>query len=101
MQFGEFTAANAVFFLGQNDDGAALGRFVGERSQLRGVGQFLFGHAAQRLEFRRLAVAQRDGAGLVEQQRIDVAGRLDGAAGHRQYVEAHQPVHAGNADGRQ
>ena len=29
---------------------------------------------------RRLAVAERDGAGLVEQQHVDVAGRLDGAA---------------------
>ena len=29
------------------------------------------------------AVAERDGAGLVEQQRVDVARRLDGAAAHR------------------
>ncbi len=36
--------------------------------------------AAHRPERGRLAVAQRDGAGLVEQQRIDVARRLDGAA---------------------
>ena len=55
----------------------------------------------ERQELRRLAVAQRDRAGLVEQQRVDVAGRFDGAAGHGQHVEAHQPVHAGDADGRQ
>ena len=53
------------------------------------------------LELGRLAVAERDGAGLVEQQRVDVAGRLDRAAGHGQHVEAHQPVHAGDADRRQ
>ena len=52
-------------------------------------------------ELGRLPVAERDGAGLVEQQRIDVAGGLDRAAGHRQHVEAHQPVHAGDADRRQ
>ena len=57
--------------------------------------------AAQGLELGRLAVAERDGAGLVEQQRVDVAGRFDGAAGHGQHVEAHETVHAGDADGRQ
>ena len=31
--------AQAVFSLGQHDDAAALGRFVGQRSKLRGVGQ--------------------------------------------------------------
>jgi hypothetical protein len=51
-------------------------------------------------KFRRLAVAERDGAGLVEQQRVDVARGLHRAAGHRQHVEAHQPVHAGDADRR-
>ena len=56
---------------------------------------------AHRQELRRLAVAERDGAGLVEQQRVDVARRLDGAARHGQHVEAHQPVHAGDADRRQ
>ena len=44
---------------------------------------------------------KRDRAGLVEQQRIDVAGGFDGTARHREHIEAHQPVHAGDADGRQ
>ena len=77
------------------------GRFVGQRGELRRIRQFLFGDAAHRAKGRRLAVAERDGAGLVEQQRIDVAGGFDRAAGHRQHVEAHQPVHAGDADRRQ
>ena len=38
---------------------------------------------------------------LSSSKRIDVAGGLDRAAGHRQHVEAHQPVHAGDADRRQ
>ena len=50
-------------------------------------------------ELGRLPVAQRDRAGLVEQQRVDVARGLDGAARHGEHVEAHQPVHAGDADG--
>ena len=32
---------------------------------------------------------------------MHVAGRLDRAAGHRQHVALHQPVHAGDADRRQ
>ena len=95
----ELAAADAVFFLGQHDDRAAFRRLVGERGELRRVRQFLLGDAAHRLELGRLAIAERDGAGLVEQQRVDVAGRLDGAARHGEHVEAHQPVHAGDADG--
>ena len=52
-------------------------------------------------ELGRLAVAEGDRAGLVEQQRVDVARRLDRAARHGEHVEAHQPVHAGDADRRQ
>ena len=70
------------------------------RGELRRVRQIAFAHARQRHELRRLAVAERDRAGLVEQQRVDVARRLDRAAGHGEHVEAHQPVHAGDADRR-
>ena len=43
-------------------------------------------------------VAEGDGAGLVQQQRVHVARGLDGAAGHGEHVALHQPVHAGDAD---
>ena len=56
---------------------------------------------ARRNEGRRLAVAERDGAGLVEQQHVDVAGRLDRAAGGGDDVRLHHAAHAGDADGRQ
>ena len=51
-------------------------------------------------ELHRLPVAQRDGAGLVEQQGVDVARRLHGLAAHGQHVVLHHAVHAGDADGR-
>ena len=54
-----------------------------------------------REELGGLAVAEGDGAGLVEQQGRAVAGRLDGPARHGQHVALHQAVHAGDADGRQ
>ena len=47
---------------------------------------------------RRLAVADGDRAGLVEQQRVHVARRLDGAPGHGEHVALDEPVHAGDAD---
>ena len=56
---------------------------------------------ADREEVRRHAVAEGDRARLVEQQGLDVAGRLDGAAAHGQHVALHEPVHAGDADGRE
>ena len=57
--------------------------------------------ARRRDERRRLAVAERDRAGLVEQQHVDVAGRLDRAAGRRDHVRLDHAVHAGDADRRQ
>ena len=61
----------------------------------------LAGDAVDGQELGGLPVAQGDGAGLVQQQRVDVAGRLDRPAAHRQHVALHQPVHAGDADRRQ
>ena len=61
----------------------------------------LRGDAADGAELGGLPVAEGDRAGLVEEQRVDVARRLDGAAGHGEHVEADQPVHAGDADGRE
>ena len=87
--------------LGEHDDRAALGRLVGERGELRGLGQLELADAGHREELGRLAVAERDRAGLVEQQHVDVAGGLDRAAGEREHVAADQPVHAGDPDRRQ
>ena len=58
-------------------------------------------HAGRGQERRRLAVAERDRAGLVEQQHVDVAGRLDRAARHGDHVRLDHPVHAGDADRRE
>ena len=55
----------------------------------------------QRQQLGGPPVAVGDGAGLVEQEHVDVAGRLDRAAGHGQHVAAYQPVHAGDADRRE
>ena len=57
--------------------------------------------AVDRQELDRLAVAERDGAGLVEQQRVHVARRFDRLAAHGEHVVLHHAVHAGDADGRE
>ena len=97
----QVAAAQVVLFLGQHDDRAALGSFVGERGELRGVGQPFVAHVGRGMKLRGLAVAEGDGAGLVEQQRVHVAGCFNGAPAHGQHVVLHQAVHAGNADGRE
>ena len=96
---GEVAAADAEL-LGQDDNRAALRRLVRERRQLRRIGQRLLRHARRWQELRGLPVAERDRPGLVQEQRVDVARRLDRAPGHRQHVVLHQPVHARDADGR-
>ena len=50
---------------------------------------------------RGLAVADGDRAGLVQEQRVDVAGGLDGFARLGDDVGPQGAVHAGDADGRQ
>ena len=86
---------------GQDHDAAALGGFIGQGGQLRHVGQFLDVYARGREELHRLAVAQGDGAGFVQEQHVHVARGFRGAAAHGQDVFLHQPVDAGNADGAQ
>ena len=93
--------AQAELLLGEHDDRAALGRLVGEGSELRDLGEVELLDARERQELGRLPVAERDGAGLVEQQDVHVARCLDRAAGHREHVALHQPVHAGDADRRE
>ena len=86
---------------GERDDRTALRRFVRKaRGQCR-RGDLLRGDAGDGNELGRHAVAEGDRARLVEKQRVDVARRLDRAARSRDDVEADQPVHAGDADGRQ
>ena len=97
----ELALAQAEPLLRQHDDRAALGRLVGERRELRDLGELALLDAVDRQELGRLPVAERDRAGLVEQEHVDVAGRLDRAAGHREHVALHEPVHAGDADRRE
>ena len=97
----DFPAADAVPLLGQDHDAAPFRRFVRQAGKLRGLGQFLGIDAGGRDEFRRLAVAHRDRAGLVQQQHVDVAGGLHRAAAHGQHVLLHHAVDAGDADGRE
>ena len=77
VQLVDVAAAQAVLLLGQHDDAAAFGRFVGQRGELRRVGQRRQSHARRRDELDRLAIAERDRAGLVQQQHVDVARRFD------------------------
>ena len=76
---GELALAQAVALLGEHDDRATLRRLVGEARELRGLRELLLVDPGEREELGRLAVAERDRAGLVEQQRRAVAGGLDRA----------------------
>ena len=65
---GDVAFAQVEPLLGQHDDRSALGRLVGQARELRGRRQPLLGDAGQRQEVDGLPVAERDRAGLVEQQ---------------------------------
>ena len=87
--------------LGEHHDRAAFRGLVGERGHLGDLRELGLLDAWHRQELRGLAVAERDRAGLVEQQHVDVARGLDGAAGEREHVAAYEAVHARDSDRRQ
>ena len=93
--------AQTVISLGQHHDRAALRGLVGEAGQLCRIRQRGVGATGDGDELGGLAVAQGDRAGLVQQQGVHVTSGLHGASGHGQHVVLHEPVHAGDADGRQ
>src|SRR5579872_7476017 len=97
----QFASPQPVFFFSQHHNGAAFRCLVGQRRKLRRAGHFLHGDSRGRHESHRLPVPQRDGAGLVQQQRVDIARGLHCPAGHGQNVVLNQTVHAGYANRRQ
>ena len=98
---GNLPAAQRIFFLREHDDGAPFRGFVCQAGQLRGIRQFGLRDPRRRHECHRLPASERDGARLVEQQRVDVAGGLDRLSAHREDVVLHHAVHAGDADRRE
>jgi hypothetical protein len=98
---GQFAAAQSVFLLSQarrSSGPPAFRRRSKPVARRRPIG---FSHAGRWIELRRLAIAQRDRAGFVEQQNVHVAGSLDRPAGHGDHVALDHAVHARDADGRQ
>ncbi len=83
------------------DDGSPLRRRVEVGGEERGLNQVLLLTPRDGDEIARLAIAGGDGSGLVEDQRLDVAGRFDRLARHRQHVEPHRAVDGGDADRRE
>ena len=81
-----------------HDDALALGRLVAERGEERRLGKLRHRHGGDRIKRRRLAIAVRDRARLVEQQHVTVARGLDGTARRRDDIGAHHPPHPGHAD---
>ena len=95
---GQLALSQAVLILGQHHHAATFRRLIRERRQLRGIGQLRSGHAGCRQKLTGLAIAQRDGAGLVEQQHIHIARCLHRAARGGNHVSLHHPAHARDAN---
>ena len=85
----------------QLDDALALRRGVGERGHRGQPCQLALGRSLHGYERRRAAIAQRDRAGLVQQQRVHVAGNLDGLAALGDQVRGQRTVHPRDPDRRQ
>ncbi len=94
-------AASEPVLFGKDHNASAFRRFIGQRCQLRGIGQFLEFDSVRRDKFRCLTISEGDGAGLVQEQHIHVTRGFGCSAAHGKHVLLHQPVDARDADGAQ
>jgi len=94
----QFTTAQAVLLFRQHNNRPAFRRFISERRELRGIGHLSRRNPRRGDELRCLAVAESDRSRLIEQERVDVAGRFHGAPGHRKHVVLYHAIHTSNAD---
>ncbi len=97
---GSFAIARADL-LSERDDRTPLWCLIGERREIGDARRVFRIDTNRRDNLDGLAIAQRDRAGLVEQQGIDVAGRFDCPTAHRQNVALHHAVHTRDADCRE
>src|SRR5215470_1291530 len=96
--FTNVALAKPELLLGEDHDAPSLRRLVGKRRELGGIGQVALVHAGSRQKLGRLAVAERDRPGLVEQQDVDVSRRFDRSPRHRDDVLRDQAADPGDAD---
>ena len=78
----DVAATEPEALLGQDNDAAAFRGLVGQGGELGCVGQFGRTDSGSGQKLGSLAIAQGDGAGLVQKQHVHVAGGLHGPAGH-------------------
>jgi hypothetical protein len=79
-QLARLARPQSVPLLGQHHHGASLWSLISQAGQLRSISQLGLISVADREELTGLSVAERDGARLVQQQGVDVPGRLDRTA---------------------
>ena len=83
---GKLSAADSKLFFCKDDNASALRRFIGKGRELCRIGKLLLRHAVYRKEGVRLAVAERNGAGLIEHQDIHITGGFNGTAAHGKHI---------------
>ena len=79
-------------------DRVAFRRFVRDRRGGRGRRELRDRHALKRHESNGFAVTDRDRAGLIKQQHVNVTRCLNRASRHRDHVRFQHAAHAGNAN---
>ncbi len=93
--------AQVKTLLGEDHNAAAFRGFIRQRRELCGIGQRFFIHAVRRQEVRRLAVAEGDGAGFIQQQHVHIARRFHRPPAGGDHIRPQHPAHARHANRRQ
>src|SRR6201993_4389551 len=82
----QLAPAQPIFLLREHNDRATLGSFVRKRRKLGRICELLFSYARSGNKTRCLTVAERDGAGLIQQQRVYVSRSLYCPPRHREHI---------------
>ena len=61
----------------------------------------MFIHSAYRIESGSTTITDRNRTGFIEQERIDIASRLDSFTGFRNHIGTQGTIHTGNTDSRE
>ena len=88
-----------VTLICQGHNTATFRSFISHRSKAGSTNHFLLINTGSRQKVDGHAVTQGDGARLVQQEGIHIAGSLHRTAAHSQHIATQQTVHTGNADG--
>ena len=91
-------APQSKLFFCKYHNASALRRLVSEGGKLCCIGKLSWVGSVHRNEVTGLSIAQRDCAGFVQHQNINISGCFNGSAAHSKHIGLIETAHSRNTD---